>query len=303
MIRGRSSIAAFMACLILLVFSAPAYPSYNTEAGRKYAIASQRLADFRKSSKKKKYRSYWVDCIRTFEMVEKKYPKSPSAADACFDRAALYFELYQISGIRAILMSPCGPMRNARPLHPKHAKAPEAFYRVVDLSVEYKKNQPDAAKAYAKLSESYPDSTWTGKAKARLGVSGKKKSVEQEIRKTPVPVISSSQTTQPAGMVKSIRHWSGGAYTRIVIDQDKPVRFQAQELKNPDRLVFDLLNAHVTDSVNKDPLPVNDGILKQVRASQYAPDTVRVVLDLASIKSYAAFPLHDPGPAGHRRDR
>jgi len=31
-----------------------------------------------------------------------------------------------------------------------------------------------------------------------------------------------------------------------------------------------------------------------VRASQYAPDIVRVVLDLASIKNYAAFPLHDP---------
>jgi N-acetylmuramoyl-L-alanine amidase len=47
-------------------------------------------------------------------------------------------------------------------------------------------------------------------------------------------------------------------------------------------------------SVDKDPLPVNDGILRQVRANQYAPDIVRVVLDLASIKSYVAFPLHDP---------
>jgi N-acetylmuramoyl-L-alanine amidase len=43
-----------------------------------------------------------------------------------------------------------------------------------------------------------------------------------------------------------------------------------------------------------DDLAVNDGILRQVRASQYTPDTVRVVLDLASIKSYAAFPLRDP---------
>jgi len=50
----------------------------------------------------------------------------------------------------------------------------------------------------------------------------------------------------------------------------------------------------VSDSVEKDPLPVNDGILRQVRTSQNAQDTVRVVLDLASIKSYAAFPLHEP---------
>ena len=39
-IRGRSCIAAFMACAILLFVSAPAHPSYNTEAGRKYAVAS-----------------------------------------------------------------------------------------------------------------------------------------------------------------------------------------------------------------------------------------------------------------------
>jgi N-acetylmuramoyl-L-alanine amidase len=79
-----------------------------------------------------------------------------------------------------------------------------------------------------------------------------------------------------------------------VIDQDRTLKFQAHELKNPDRLVFDLLNSRVSDSVERDPLPVNDGILKQVRTSQYAPDTVRVVLDLASLKSYAAFPLHEP---------
>jgi N-acetylmuramoyl-L-alanine amidase len=110
----------------------------------------------------------------------------------------------------------------------------------------------------------------------------------------PSPVIAASGTTKPAGVVKNIRYWSGGAYTRIVIDQDKPVKFQATELKKPDRLVFDLMNTQLDPSVEKDPLPVHDGILQQVRANQYAPDVVRVVLDLASIQSYAAFPLHDP---------
>lgn len=290
MIRGRSFIAAFMACLILLVFTTPAYPSYNSEAGRKYAIASQRLSDLRNSGKKKKYRSYWVDCIRTFEMVEKKYPKSLSAADACFDRATLYSELYQISRYSRDLTESMKVYGKCQISHPSHPSAPEALYRIVDLSVEHKKNQAMASKAFQTLSDTYPDSSWTGKAKLRLGASPAGKP-RHELRKPPVPVLSSGKPTRP-GVVKSIRHWSGGAYTRIVIDQDKPVKFQALELK--DRLVFDILNAQVSDSINKDPLPVNDGILKQVRASQYAPDTVRVVLDLASIKSYKAFPLHDP---------
>ena len=107
-------------------------------------------------------------------------------------------------------------------------------------------------------------------------------------------MIAASTAPKELGVVNNVRYWSGGAYTRIVIDQDRTLKFQAHELKNPDRLVFDILNSRTSDSVNKDPLTVNDGILKQVRTSQYAPDTVRVVLDLASLKSYAAFPLHEP---------
>ena len=95
--RGRSCIAAFMACAIQLLVAAPAYPSYNTEAGHKYTVACQRLSDLRKSPKKKMYRSYWMDCIRTFELVEKKYPRSPSAGDACFDRAGVYQDLYKFN--------------------------------------------------------------------------------------------------------------------------------------------------------------------------------------------------------------
>jgi N-acetylmuramoyl-L-alanine amidase len=293
LIRSRSRIAAFLACIILLLVATPAYPSYNTEAGRKYSVACQRLADLRKSNKKKKYRSYWVDCIRTFELVERKYPKSPSAPDACFDRAGLYFELYQFNKYSRDLDSSIRAYGKCQAVYPKHPKAPEALYRSLELSLDYKKNNDAAMKTYAKLAETYPDSAWAGKAKTRLGVSARISKPGPELIQTRVPAVVLKKASPP-GVVKTIRYWSGGAYTRIVIDQDKPIKFSAQELKNPDRLVFDILNARIDVSVNKDPLPVNDGILKQVRASQNAPNVVRVVLDLASIKSYVAFPLRDP---------
>jgi N-acetylmuramoyl-L-alanine amidase len=293
---GRSCTAAFMACAILLIVSAPAYPSYNTEAGHKYAVASQRLADLRKSPKKKKYRSYWIDCIRTFELVEKKYPKSPSAADACFDRAETYQELYRYNKFSKDIEDALQGYGRCQSAYPKHARIPEALYHVIEIALDQKKDNALAAETFSKLSSSYPDSPWTVKAKARINPQTvrKRKKQEAEIRKMPVPVIAAPGRAGPSSIVKKIRYWSGGAYTRIVIEQNAEVRFQAQELKRPDRLVFDLLNTRLDPSVDKDPLPVNDGILKQVRASQYAPDIVRVVLDLASIKSYAAFPLHEP---------
>jgi N-acetylmuramoyl-L-alanine amidase len=295
---GRSRIAAFMACAFLLLITAPAYPSYNSEAGQKYSIARQRLESLRKSKNKMNYRSYWVDCIKTFERVEKKYPRSPSAEDACFDRADIYQDLYQFNKYSKDLDHALQVNGICQSTYPKHVRAPEALYHIIKLSLDYKKDSAFASETFAKLTKLYPDSPWTEKARSRFippaRTVRKKRKQETVLRKMPEPVIAAPEKSQPAGIVTSIRYWSEGAYTRIVIDQSKPVTFHARELKKPDRLVFDLLSARVDRSLHKEPLPINDGILKQVRASQYAPDIVRVVLDLASIKSYAAFPLHDP---------
>ncbi len=293
MIYSRSFITAFIACAILLSVPRSALPSYNSEAGHKFTVACQRLVDLRKSSKKKKYRSYWIDCARTFELVEKRYPKSPVAADACFERAGLYEELYRYNKHSSDLREAIQLYGACQAAYPRHAKAPEALYHIVDVLLDVKKDASAASDAYSRLAGAYPDSRWTDKAKARITPAvRRKRKQEPEIRSMPVPMIAAPGKQGPPVDIQKIRSWSGGAYTRIVIEQSGPAKFRTQELK--DRLVFDLLNTRLTPSVDKDPLPVNDGILRQVRAGQYAPDIVRVVLDLASIKSYVAFPLHDP---------
>jgi N-acetylmuramoyl-L-alanine amidase len=294
MTRGRSCLAAFMACAISLFFAADSYPSYNTEAGRKYAVASQRLAELKKTPKKKKYRSYWVDCIRTFELVEKTYPKSPEAGDACLDRAELYLELFKFSKYSRDLNSSLRTYAGCQSSYSQHKKAPEALYHVIDISLAQKKDRTAALRTYEQLAQAYADSPWTGKARARLGLVNKVRTKETELRPMPMPRRAAQGAAKHAGVVTSIRHRSGGAYTRIVIDQTGSVKFQASELKNPDRLVFDLINTRLDAALHSYPLPVNDGILKQVRVSQHDPDTVRIVLDLASLKNYIAFPLHDP---------
>lgn len=294
LIRGRSCIAAITACCILLLSAAESYPSYNSEAGRKYAVAQDRLADLKKSVKKKKYRSYWIDCLRTFELIEKQYPKSTNAADACFDRGAVYFDLYQANRVSKDMDESLNVFGKCQSAYPKHTRAPEALYRIFDISLDLKQDRASAIKAYGKLSEVYPGHALTEKARDRINPSPRKKKPETVIRKPSASVIQSSGKVKLPDIVKSIRHWSGGAYTRIVIDQSGPVKFLAQELKKPDRLVFDLLNTRLDAALNKEPMPVNDGILKQVRASQHAPKTVRIVLDLASLKNYKAFSLHDP---------
>ena len=45
---------------------------------------------------------------------------------------------------------------------------------------------------------------------------------------------------------------------------------------------------------SKDAIPVDDGVLSQVRVGQYSEDIVRVVLDMTNLGAHNAFVLPDP---------
>jgi N-acetylmuramoyl-L-alanine amidase len=93
--------------------------------------------------------------------------------------------------------------------------------------------------------------------------------------------------------VKDIRYWSSADYTRVVVDLSEPVEFSRNRLSNPDRLYFDLKNASIAKEI-KTSLPVGDGILKTVRASQFNNVTVRVVLDIEEISEFKTFIIDTP---------
>jgi len=93
--------------------------------------------------------------------------------------------------------------------------------------------------------------------------------------------------------VRDIRYWSAPGYTRVVIDLSQSVEFRKNRLLNPERLYFDLLNSNIAKEIRTN-LTVGDGILKTVRASQFNPTTVRVVLDLGEISDFDTFLIDNP---------
>ena len=93
--------------------------------------------------------------------------------------------------------------------------------------------------------------------------------------------------------VKDIRYWSSFDYTRVVIDLSGTIEFSKHRISNPERLYFDLMNTTIAREI-KTNLPVGDGILKRIRAGQYKPDKVRIVLDLEEIADFNVFVLNDP---------
>jgi len=143
-----------------------------------------------------------------------------------------------------------------------------------------------------------------GKKAAKASHSSKKGSSKASTKKTAKKVKQKKATpaaadkTAPMALVKELRHWSNPDYTRIAVALDREAKFefhrlpQNEELKTPPRLYIDIIGAKIAPGV-KD-ITIGDGLLKKARIGQFRPDTVRVVLDLDSMKDYKVFTFSDP---------
>jgi len=96
-------------------------------------------------------------------------------------------------------------------------------------------------------------------------------------------------------LVSGIRHWSTPVYTRIAIDLQDQVAYQAARVPGPDRIYFDLYGARLEPGLNGRSVEViDDGFLKRIRAAQFSNNVTRIVLDVNSVSDYSAFLLPNP---------
>ncbi len=96
-------------------------------------------------------------------------------------------------------------------------------------------------------------------------------------------------------LVSGIRHWSTPVYTRIAIDLQDQVAYQAARVPSPDRIYFDLYGARLDSGLNgKSTEVIDDGFLKRIRAAQFSNNVTRIVLDVSSVSDYSAFLLPNP---------
>jgi N-acetylmuramoyl-L-alanine amidase len=105
---------------------------------------------------------------------------------------------------------------------------------------------------------------------------------------------------QPGKAVLSqIRYASTESRTRVTLELSTEVRYETHALKEdsskglPPRIYVDLMGSRLGADA-KQPIFVQDGLLRQVRVAQYSPEVVRVVLDLSSVGSYRTAVLSDP---------
>ncbi len=95
-------------------------------------------------------------------------------------------------------------------------------------------------------------------------------------------------------LVTGIRHWSTPDYTRVAIDLEQEVKYEAGRVPNPDRIFFDLHDTKLASTLVGKTFEVSDGFLRRVRVAQFQKGMVRVVLEVDAVSDYSAFLLPNP---------
>jgi N-acetylmuramoyl-L-alanine amidase len=95
-------------------------------------------------------------------------------------------------------------------------------------------------------------------------------------------------------LVTGIRHWSTPDYTRVAIDLENDIQYEAGRIANPDRIFFDLHDTKLAPGLMGKTFEVEDGFLRKIRVAQYQRGLTRVVLDVDNISDYSAFLLPNP---------
>ncbi|HMA85804.1 MAG TPA: N-acetylmuramoyl-L-alanine amidase [Desulfosalsimonadaceae bacterium] len=238
----------------------------EASAKQAYFEAEACYKDLRQHPERQAYRVYWKNCIDRFAAVYQAHPDDSWAPAAMFMTARLYEELYSHS------------------------------YSLDD--------KEKAADIYERLTHTYPESEYRGKAQAKLdqmpdAIADAIAHAGSETDGNPSADKANNSDHSSMATVTGIRYWSNAEYTRVVVDATKETSFQNNLLKKDpainkpyQRLYVDLNNTRLGAVEKK--IPINDNLLRAARAAQYRKDMVRVVVDIKSFEDYNIFSLKNP---------
>lgn len=270
-------------CMLVMIW--PRILSAAT-AKDKYYRAEACYKKLRHNPRKQKYRDKWLSCIKKFEAVYRHDPKGPWAAAGLYMSGQLYQELYKRSFKTSDKQTAIDIYERIISDFRKSKYRQKAKYALRHIS--YKKTPKRASK------KAIPK-----KHVARVEAD----SIGAEIEKlTAMPVPVKKDLKGPLdedAKVLGLRYWSNPSYTRVVIDADKDVSYTHRllkkdaSIKKPQRLYVDLNNSRLKKDIKK-IVPINDDLLIDARAGQYAFNRVRVVVDIKSFQTYKIFSLKNP---------
>jgi N-acetylmuramoyl-L-alanine amidase len=154
-------------------------------------------------------------------------------------------------------------------------------------------NQLDAAElTFQDFLKRYPRSSKAEQVRQALAEIASTR--DQERKKSEKEVARERERERRTPQVTGIRYWNAENYTRIVVDVEEEVKFDAARISNPDRIYFDLSKARLSSTLAGKTFEVESGFLKTIRVAQNQAGVVRMVLEVDKVKDYSVFLLPNP---------
>jgi N-acetylmuramoyl-L-alanine amidase len=102
--------------------------------------------------------------------------------------------------------------------------------------------------------------------------------------------------------IVAVRIWPARDYTRVTLELEAPLKYTYQVVKNPERLVVDIEDLELSGKLKElfSKVTANDPYIAGIRAGQYKPKVVRLVVDLKTEINPQVFSLKPVGEYGHR---
>ncbi len=259
----------------LAKLKAPAAVSKPSPAAGKFKRAHDAYRQLMRSPRKQKYRDQWQGCIDRFQAAYRADKGGPHAAESLYMVGLLYQGLAEKSHREADEDLAMDAFRQVTRRFPGSEFAEKASRQLVDRSA-----------AAGSASQKAADDPLAGIIAQHKSASGP---------------AATAKMTRPSGLVtvEGLRFWSNPSYTRIVIDADRETNFSHRllkkdpSIKKPQRLYIDLSKSRLGKDIQKF-VPINDELLSDARAGQYTGDSVRIVVDIKSFKTYKIFSLKNP---------
>jgi N-acetylmuramoyl-L-alanine amidase len=179
----------------------------------------------------------------------------------------------------------------------------EALFLIGTIYQDDLDDPVEARAVFAEFLRRYPHHHLADDARAALSEPVERASLtlkDERNRDVPhrFPATDATQQTKQKNRdlaeISSIRHWSTPDYTRVAIDLEQDVKFDARPMDRPNRIVVDLLDTKVAATLLGNVIDVEDGLVKKIRASQFQPGQARVVLEIDDSAEYKASLLSNP---------
>ena len=231
------------------------------------------------------------DAIGQYVFLRREYPGSRYRAEALFAIAEIYRDdlddkVQAKAGFEDFLKR-----------YPGNSHAPEARKAIAEIDNPSAVNNPFRARAPRRdhgsknrnLRASDQPARPPAPAQDDENAAAPAKAQQQEVAAT----TDSTQAHKMARLT-GIRHWSTPDYTRVAIDLEQEVKYEAGRVPHPDRIFFDLYGTKLASDLVGKTFEVDAGFLHKIRVAQYKANMARVVLDVDDVAEYSAFLLPNP---------